>query len=661
MRQRESVLGHVRVSRERPEDDLVEIRLERPAPVGAVLEETRVQVQLPSGGRPEALGVIVEAADSLLVVRADDDSSVPLPLTAGSRILLDTRQEAASLSRQIAALNALEDRADVCGDLADLVVFPERLKDAVPIKIVPRTANLDGSNRTVVEHALGTERIFLIQGPPGTGKTTVITELIAQILERERQSRVLLVSQANVAVDNVLERLDDLLPATNAVRLGRSDKVAAAVQHMLLDSKLREEAEAVRVRAAQASELLDALPSRQESIEALQELWTLAVGQTSDRIEVRRMASEVLGTAAGVSDDDLPDRIAAARDLAGGTAEWHAARRQLQADWRERLSRAGELETLLFANMRVVAGTCIGVISNRTIAEHKFDWVIVDEAARAAAPELLVPLIRGARIVLVGDHRQLPPILDREVIDEVFERGLATREQFERSLFETLFNGAPEGARARLTKQYRMHPTIAGLIEHCFYPAGLGNGITASDRPLGIEVWGAPLRWLDTSQLDAQERRVGTSYSNPEEVQIIVHDLKRVIAVASEKGLPPLRVGVLSGYARQVDLLADDIGRLKLSADVQIDTMSVDAAQGKEYDLVYYSAVRANRNGRIGFLHDERRLNVALSRARHGLTIVGHRQSLREADTRYGPNPFLSISRYLAQAKDASVLNVGRR
>lgn len=249
LRQRDGTIGVLFESRERDEDQLLELKIKNVAKNDAGLEEARISFQMPNGGNAIPLGIVVEVTASSLLIRPHDDFSGTLPIPPGSRIVLDVQQEAAALRRQIFALNALEDRADTKGDLLDLVVFPERVAEALPIHILPKTPGLDAENKVVVEAALGTDRFFLVQGPPGTGKTTVIAELVAQILERERESRILLVSQANVAVDNVLERLSFLMGAVPAVRLGRVEKVAPTVRHMLLETRLREEAQTVRDRA----------------------------------------------------------------------------------------------------------------------------------------------------------------------------------------------------------------------------------------------------------------------------------------------------------------------------------------------------------------------------------------------------------------------------
>ena len=659
--QRQGAIGLVRHSRER--DHLFELTIERTAGADLNLVEARICVQTYANARPVPLGVVIEATASTIIVRPNDDFPERLTIAAGARILLDMQQQSAALRRQSQALNILETRADTNGDLLDLVVFPERVVEPKPVQFAPRTPDLDPQNRAVVAAALGTDRIFLVQGPPGTGKTTVIGELVAQILEREPGSRMLLVSQANVAIDNVLERLARLVESVPAVRLGSPERVAPRVQVLLLETRLRAETAAVRERASSARALLDALPGNREHLAALSELWDTASNRTADRAEVRRLAHELLGEAATGNDSQLDERIRAALDAARRPAEWQSRRRAVQEKWIERLNRSGELESILFANMRAIAGTCVGVIASPAVAREQFEWVIVDEAGRASAPELLVPLVRGKRIVLVGDHKQLPPILDRDALDEVFTKGDPARAEFEKSMFEGMFKGVSAGARLALTRQYRMHPTIAGLIETCFYPGGLGNGVTAEQRPFGVQLWGVPLRWLDTSALKgADEIRAGTSFCNPKEARIIARDLRRTLRAASEQGLDGLSVGVLTGYARQVEVLEEELTRPPhRHPGVRVEVLSVDAAQGKEFDLVYYSTVRANRNGKIGFLQDERRLNVALSRARHGLSIVGHLRCVRQADTRFGSNPFLAVDRYLRQpGDDRSILTLTR-
>jgi superfamily I DNA and/or RNA helicase len=326
----------------------------------------------------------------------------------------------------------------------------------------------------------------------------------------------------------------------------------------------------------------------------------------------------------------------------------------LQAEWIERTKGVDEFQLQLLTEARVIAGTCLGFASNKIAAELEYDWVIVDEAGRASPPEILVPMIRGRRFVLVGDHRQLPPILDDRVSARVVERLGIERELLECSLFQDLVEGAPKEAKMSLVKQYRMHPVIGSLISSVFYGGNLDHAVDANDRPWGTRLLGAPLRWINTSADPRNsEARTGFSFSNKLEAEIIRSELNALNATAGKTELRPT-VGVLAGYAAQISLLETELRSHKHQyPNISLSVLTVDAAQGKEFDFVYYSAVRSNTRGTIGFLRDVRRLNVAFSRGREALTIVGNKDSLSGTSLPGGGNPFPLVVQYFE--KDSTV------
>lgn len=655
-----SRLGMLRKTIEREGEGLLECRIEPLLVSPDELTDSWVSYLAP-GGQLIALGLVVEASEGRVVVRPHDELGEDAELPTGGQLVRDARREEASLQRQATALRMLRQRADAEGDLLELLARPEKVGPARRVHIEPYTRDLDESNRQVVESALGVDRLYLVQGPPGTGKTTVIAELIAQILSRESESRILLVSQSNVAIDNVLERLERLLPEVPAVRLGRADKVGSQAKHLMLHDRLAEEAQRLRQRAALAHDRMQRLAARDvEEIDWLHAELTAAEASTADRTTARQFAEEMVGPVGTGGESALERRLQAASALRAGGDAVVADILQLQEGWLSRIQAGEDLEEQMLQSIRVIAGTCVGVVATRAIGDARFDWVIVDEAGRASPPELLVPLVRGRRLVLLGDHRQLPPVLDEEITDQVVERLAIPKEKLLRSLFEDLFETVPESSRNRLVRQYRMHPDIGGLVEHVFYPEGLDHAVTAAQRPWGVAAWGAALRWVDTGDTPlAVERRVGSSYRNAAEVRVVVEELDAMDQrLANVEGR--VSVGVLTAYLAQQEALQDAIvQRRRAWKVIDVSVLTVDAAQGKEFDLVFYSAVRANPSGRIGFLRDERRLNVALSRARHGLTIVGDLSSLVMAGTRFGSNPFVGVQAWFA--KDAAKRPIVRR
>lgn len=648
-----SRIGVVRKTQERESEGLLECYVDPLFVSPDELPDAWVSFIAP-GGQIVPLGLVVEASAQRVIIRPNEELSEDTVLPNGGQLVRDARQEEASLQRQAAALRMLRQHADAEGDLLEILARPDRIGNARRTQIEPLTKLLEESSQEVVERALGADRLFLVQGPPGTGKTTVIAELISQILSREAESRILLVSQSNVAIDNVLERLEGLLPQVPAVRLGRADKIAQQTKHLMLHDRLAEEAQRLRRRAGLAHERLRRITTRDaEQFDWLSQELSHAATDTADRGAVRQMAEEEVGSPAVGGDVALNARLLAASWLRRKDESVLTDVLQLQEGWLLRIQASAELEELMLRSIRVIAGTCVGVVASKAIGDSRFDWVIVDEAGRASPPELLVPLVRGRRLILVGDHRQLPPVLDEEVTEQVVERLAIPKERLERSLFEDLFESAPDGARSRLRRQYRMHPDIGGLIEHVFYPDGLEHAVTESDRPLGVMAWGHALRWIDTGKsASAPERRVGSSYRNDAEVRAVLREL-----IATAKALAdvttPTTIGVLTAYQSQREALEDALASHRRSwKSIVVSVLTVDAAQGKEYDLVFYSAVRSNAKGRIGFLRDERRLNVALSRARHGLTIVGDLSGLVLAGTRFGSNPFVGVQGWFAKAAD---------
>ena len=146
------------------------------------------------------------------------------------------------------------------------------------------------------------------------------------------------------------------------------------------------------------------------------------------------------------------------------------------------IKKCEEVELYIIKSTVIIAGTCTGFVSNRIIRDVEFDYVIVDEAAKATFPELAVSLNRAHKIILVGDHQQLPPVLDTEIIKNNKEK--LNEESLSQGIFERMYNMFPEENKHRLTIQYRMHPTIGTLISHVFYNDEIQNGVEAKDRDL---------------------------------------------------------------------------------------------------------------------------------------------------------------------------------
>jgi serine/threonine protein kinase len=305
---------------------------------------------------------------------------------------------------------------------------------------------------------------------------------------------------------------------------------------------------------------------------------------------------------------------------------------KLQSRWLEHLGRRPEFEAALLAASQVVAGTCVGMARTRGINDTPFDLCIVDEASKATATESLIPMVRATRWVLVGDERQLPPQID----DALRDKGVI--EEFHLDLGEssqTIFSrlaaaaGLPEDHKVMLTTQYRMVPAIGSLISECFYKKALSSH--PLDPPWDLSLLQrAPVTWFTTEALrDRHEQKRGAhapSYLNLVEAKAIVRHLGRLNFVLQSKAKDENRVKVLvlAPYRLQVAHITKKVDALRQRlTHLEIEVGTVDAVQGREADVLLFSAVRSNPEGTIGFVRDIARANVALSRGRYSLTIYG--------------------------------------
>lgn len=289
-------------------------------------------------------------------------------------------------------------------------------------------------------------------------------------------------------------------------------------------------------------------------------------------------------------------------------------------DWKNVLQQNESVKPLFLSQSPLLVGaTCMGSFPFGKWGQ-RFDWVIIDEAGRATPPETLIPASLGKRVVLVGDHKQLPPVIDKAA--EKIASAQDDRKMMETSLFEELFARVSDTNRATLSIQYRMHPAIADLVSRLFYEDTPLLGEKGED-PMAISEQSNPvLTWLNTDgQPEADEERQGTSYGNKAEVRMVsalLQQLDRQEAGTTAKK----SVAVITGYAVQKNWIRNALSGLSLR-HLEVEVDSVDAFQGREADLVIYSLVRNNGEQKVGFLQDERRMNVTLSRAREKLFIVG--------------------------------------
>ena len=325
---------------------------------------------------------------------------------------------------------------------------------------------------------------------------------------------------------------------------------------------------------------------------------------------------------------------------------------RLSADWRLRFGSGADFQTALMSLSNLVAGTCIGVGAAQDIT---YDLCILDEASKATATEAMVPLSRARRWIMLGDLQQLPPFQDEALRnDELLERYGLQREDLKVTLFSHLLAHAPDPAKVRLSSQRRMVRQIGDLISVCFYNGRLDTKTEGNDRALHDHI-GRAVVWISTSKLPRRyEEQTHASLRNKTECEQVVRQLRSLSAFAEKTG-SNYSICVLTPYSRQVAELAHRIlPEVARWERLNIEIRTVDAYQGREADIAIVSLVRSNETNTLGFLKEHERLNVALSRARFALIIIGDKDYLLNAKE---PNPFGAVIRYLERTPaDCSIV-----
>lgn len=485
----------------------------------------------------------------------------------------DYSYKIAAYRKQINAINLLQDDNYESKNLKDIILDFAEPKSIGEVKEVKfRSKLINDYQRSAVKKFLSSESIALIQGPPGTGKTTVINEIIFQILQESERlmnsPKILVVSQSHTAVDNILEGLIKENLNIKMFRVGNEKDISDRIKSEFTIDVLKQRfVNSVKEKCKECSKRLIELYKNDE--------------------------------------ENLYNII------------------EIQEEWLERINSSDDVECQIINNAVVVAGTCVGFSSNPNIREMLFDYVIVDEAAKATTPELLVSIIKAKKILLVGDHMQLPPYVDDNGISWINREIL---KELKTSLFTRLFGGMglPETHKQTLQTQYRMHPNIGDLISHVFYDDSIDSGVSELQRQHKIEeLQQYSIVWYDTSRCGKRKHHKKTSaksYYNSCEVEIIKDFIKKRYELISKENIT---VGVITGYSAQKALIMKEINNYNL--DNKIDVNTVDAFQGREKDIIIYSTVRSNEKDRsIGFQKEAERINVAFSRAKELLIIVGN-------------------------------------
>lgn len=488
-------------------------------------------------------------------------------------VLEDFRANISSYKRQMKAIHALRSEEYSSRNLKDIILNIET-PEMIPTIFNPKfiEEKLNDSQQQAVIKSLNSENIGLIQGPPGTGKTKVIKEIIGQVIRKSIRTadspRILIVSQSHTAVDNILEGLGEVIvDDLKIVRIGADKNVSPKIASRYTMSAHRDKLfEAVQKNVQEYKE------NREKLLEGIKE-----------QREIER---------------------------------WEKIK-EIQQDWIERIVEKDCLDYQIIRSATVIAGTCIGFLANGFVKDMEFDYVIIDEAAKATTPELLVSIIKAKKIILVGDQNQLPAFADERISPTIAK----LTKNAEYRMFDILFDTLPDSHRQVLSTQYRMIKNIGNLISNVFYKGTIDTGCSDEDKLHGLSRYqGDSIIWFDTSNVQKKEQRKtkGNSFINEEEKRIILEILED-LKMSGE--LENLDVGIITGYSGQKDILRNSVKAMGYDKIAQIDINVLDAFQGRENDIIIYSTVRTKDS--IGFQKERERVNVAFSRAKKLLIICG--------------------------------------
>ncbi|XP_071353814.1 DNA-binding protein SMUBP-2 isoform X2 [Trachinotus anak] len=515
-----------------------------------------------------ATGIVTRVSQASISV-AFDDSKDGLSFDTDALYSLLKLANDVTYKRMKNALNSLNRYSN--GTAANLisVLFGDTKpsSQSQPNEVEFFNLNLDDSQREAVSFALSQRELAVIHGPPGTGKTTTVVEIILQAVKQGQ--KVLCCAPSNVAVDNLVERLAQC--KAKVLRLGHPARLLESIQKHSLD--------AILAQSDNASIITDIRKDIDKAFMGMKK------HEKGERVNFRREIGEL--------------------------------RKELK-------TREATAIAQILKSADVVLSTNTGACDDGPLkflpAEH-FDWVVIDECAQALESSCWIALLRARKCILAGDYKQLPPTIKSQ---KAASKGLSL------SLMERLIQMYGDSVVRMLTVQYRMNSAIMEWASKEMYQGRLTAHSSVERHLLKdlpgvscVEETSTPLLLIDTAGCGLSEMEVTDEQSKGNQGEVDIVELH--IKALTEAGIKAKDIAVIAPYNLQVDLL-----RQKLSTrHPELEIKSVDGFQGREKEAVVLSLVRSNRKGEVGFLAEDRRINVAVTRARRHIAVVCDTQTVQ--------------------------------
>ena len=654
------------------------------------------------GEDEKILGVVNIKKSDLKEVRLIKIRHSAKTLIESSEVFFRTKQDKASYEKRKGALERVLENESTIVDLVDYFE-PSSVKSSIKYDIEvteddfkrydrkddkENVIGLNLQQKKAFQKILTNGPLSLLQGPPGTGKTEFIAAFVHFLIEKLGTEKILLVSQSHEAVNTAAERIrkhclrldtpldvvrfsnrensvsdglkdvyaQSLVEERRALFIAESkDRVSSLSQSLGLSSEFIVEACDLELSIIRKIDTLlrikksmNSDATHKDDVEGLKkqfnELYSHLKHQVDEQFEFKLVIDDLENTST-----KLWASLEASYDIQPKESKRARALCKISRDMLEVLESERVNYDEFFARSRqLITGTCVGIGQHHIgIAENQYDWVIIDEAARSISSELAIAMQAGKRILLVGDHHQLPPLYTTPhkkalakklgVYTEDIDLDELLQSDFERS-FESEYGKI---AGAKLLTQYRMVEPIGDLISDCFYKGDLETGfreIPDSYKNLPKEVQ-AYTTWLDTAAFGKgahhQNDSKSSSIANRTEVDVIIKLLGDIAGsdeqvdalkkqMSKDKGELP--IGIICMYAEQKKRLrrkaAEQNWGESFKSLIRIDT--VDSYQGKENRIVILSITRSDSKQSPGFLRSPNRINVGLSRAMDRLIIVGN-------------------------------------